>query len=63
MSNQFLLHLPDGTEYGPIDRATLEAWAGEGRLPAETLVWRRARPMDHARQGPEQAGSSSPSPR
>ena len=44
MSNQFLLHLPDGTEYGPIDRATLEAWAGEGRLPAETLVWQEGTP-------------------
>ena len=44
MSNQYLLHLPDGTEYGPVDRATLEAWRGEGRLPAETLVWPEGAP-------------------
>ena len=44
MSNQYLLHLPDGTEYGPVDRATLEAWSREGRLPAETLVWPEGAP-------------------
>jgi hypothetical protein len=44
MSNQFLLHLPDGTEYGPVERATLEAWSREGRLPAETLVWPEGAP-------------------
>jgi len=26
MTQQFLLHLPDGTQYGPVDRATLEGW-------------------------------------
>ena len=26
MAQNFLLHLPDGTQYGPIDRETLEAW-------------------------------------
>jgi hypothetical protein len=40
----FLLHLPDGTRYGPIDRATLEAWHGEGRLPPDTLVWPEGAP-------------------
>ncbi len=44
MSNQYLLHLPDGTEYGPVDRATLEAWSRQGRLPAETLVWPEGAP-------------------
>jgi hypothetical protein len=44
MANQYLLHLPDGTEYGPVDRATLEAWSHEGRLPAETLVWPEGAP-------------------
>ena len=44
MSSQYLLHLPDGTEYGPVDRATLEAWSREGRLPAETLVWPEGAP-------------------
>jgi len=45
MSNQYLLHLPDGTEYGPVDRPTLEAWTREGRLPAETLVWPEGAPQ------------------
>jgi hypothetical protein len=31
MAQHFLLHLPDGTQYGPIDRETLEAWRAEGR--------------------------------
>ena len=44
MANQFLIHLPDGTRYGPVDRATLEAWRGEGRLPPETLVWPEGAP-------------------
>jgi hypothetical protein len=44
MSNQYLLHLPDGTEYGPVDRATFEAWSREGRLPPETLVWPEGAP-------------------
>jgi uncharacterized protein DUF4339 len=44
MSNQYLLHLPDGTQYGPIDRATFEAWTREGRLPADTLVWPEGAP-------------------
>ena len=45
MANQYLLHLPDGTEYGPVDRPTLEAWSREGRLPAETLVWPEGAPQ------------------
>ena len=44
MAQQFLLHLPDGTQYGPVDRATLEAWSVEGRLPDETLVWPEGAP-------------------
>ena len=44
MAQQFLLHLPDGTQYGPIDRETLEAWSVEGRLPEETLVWPEGAP-------------------
>src|SRR5512144_1563815 len=44
MSNQYLLHLPDGTQYGPIDRATFEAWNREGRLPVDTLVWPEGAP-------------------
>jgi len=44
MLQQFLLHLPDGTQYGPIDRPTLEAWHREGRLPEDTLVWPEGAP-------------------
>jgi hypothetical protein len=44
MTQQFLLHLPDGTQYGPIDRETLEAWSREGRLPEDTLVWPEGAP-------------------
>ncbi len=44
MNQQFLLHLPDGTRYGPVDRATLDAWRTEGRLPEETLVWPEGAP-------------------
>ncbi len=44
MSDRYLVHLPDGTEYGPIDRATLAAWHAEGRLPGETLVWLEGAP-------------------
>lgn len=44
MNASYLVHLPDGTEYGPIDRATLEAWHAEGRLPDETLVWPEGAP-------------------
>ena len=39
MADSYLLHLPDGTEYGPVDRATLETWHREGRIPADALVW------------------------
>jgi hypothetical protein len=39
MADQYLLRFPDGTQYGPIDRATLEAWQQEGRIPAGALVW------------------------
>jgi hypothetical protein len=39
MADQYLLRFPDGTQYGPIDRATLEAWQQEGRIPEGALVW------------------------
>ena len=44
MTASYLIHLPDGTEYGPVDRATLAAWHGEGRLPDDTLVWPEGAP-------------------
>jgi hypothetical protein len=70
MSNQYLLHLPDGTEYGPVDRATLEAWSRQGRLPAETLVWPEGAPEWISLQkalampapAPAAARSATPSP-
>ena len=66
MSNQYLLHLPDGTEYGPVDRTTLEAWSREGRLPAETLVWPEGAPewmaIEKALAAPAAAASPSPAP-
>lgn len=39
MNDQYLIHLPDGTEYGPVDHAALLTWRAEGRLPEGTLVW------------------------
>jgi hypothetical protein len=39
MADHFLLHFPDGTEYGPIDRATLDEWHDEGRIPKGALIW------------------------
>ena len=39
MADRYILHFPDGTEYGPIDRATLEEWYEEGRIPTDALVW------------------------
>ena len=64
MSSQYLLHLPDGTEYGPVDRATLEAWSREGRLPAETLVWPEGAPewMAIEKALAVSAAAASPSP-
>ena len=44
MTSQYLVHLPDGSEYGPIDRATLAGWRDEGRLPADALVWPEGAP-------------------
>ena len=39
MADQYLVRFPDGTQYGPIDRATLESWQKEGRIPEGALVW------------------------
>ncbi|HXY39842.1 MAG TPA: DUF4339 domain-containing protein, partial [Vicinamibacteria bacterium] len=44
MPKSYLIHLPDGTEYGPVDPATLLSWQAEGRLPPETLVWPEGAP-------------------
>jgi hypothetical protein len=78
MPQQFLLHLPDGTQYGPIDRPTLEAWHHEGRLPEDTLVWpegtpdwvsltralemRAAAPEDQPAPAPKPAAARPPTP-
>ncbi len=70
MYQQFLLHLPDGTQYGPIDRATLEAWQTEGRLPEDTLVWPEGAPewmslklALEAAPAPHAAAPAQPAPR
>jgi hypothetical protein len=39
MADQYTLLFPDGTQYGPIDRATLEEWNTQGRIPEGALVW------------------------
>src|SRR5258706_15932315 len=39
MAGPYTVRLPDGTEYGPVDLATLVAWRGEGRLVEGTLIW------------------------
>ena len=39
MAGVYTVRLPDGTEYGPVDLATLVAWRREGRLVDGTLVW------------------------
>ena len=44
MPRNYLVHLPDGTEYGPVDQATLVSWQAQGRLPEETLVWPEGAP-------------------
>ncbi len=62
MTNQYLLHLPDGTEYGPVDRATLEAWSREGRLPADTLVWPEGAPEWMALEEALAAPTPAPAP-
>jgi hypothetical protein len=66
MTQQFLLHLPDGTQYGPIDRATLEAWQREGRLPEDTLVWPEGAPewmsLARALEAPASAAPSAQAP-
>jgi len=64
MADTYLLHFPDGTEYGPVDRATLEAWHREGRIPKDALVWPDGAPewLTVDAVVPEPAGSG-PSPR
>ncbi len=66
MLQQFLLHLPDGTQYGPIDRATLEAWNRDGRLPEDTLVWPEGAPdwmsLAQALEGVAKAAASAEAP-
>lgn len=39
MTGPFTVRLPDGTEYGPVDLATLVSWRREGRLVEGTLIW------------------------
>jgi hypothetical protein len=66
MANPYLLHMPDGTEYRDVDRATLEAWHREGRLPPETLVWPEGAPawlpVDQALAVPDAAEARAAAP-
>ncbi len=39
MTGRFTLHLPDGTEFGPVDLPTLVAWRREGRIVEGSLIW------------------------
>jgi len=69
MADNYLLHFPDGTEYGPIDRATLDAWHEEGRIPSGALIWPDGAPewvpveevLPNAPGGAASADTSKPS--
>jgi GYF domain 2 len=39
MADSYLLHFSDGTEWGPVNRTTLEEWHRQGRIPRDALVW------------------------
>jgi hypothetical protein len=39
MADQYHLHFSDGSEYGPVNRATLDEWYRQGRIPPNALVW------------------------
>lgn len=39
MADSYLLHFADGTEWGPVNRATLEEWHRQGRIPRDALIW------------------------
>ncbi len=60
----YTLHLPDGTEYGPVDLPTLQAWQQQGRIPKEALIWKEGTPdwvSAEALLG-EPEGASTPAP-
>jgi hypothetical protein len=53
----------DGKEYGPIDLATLQEWAREGRVAGQTQVWdSRTGQWQPAAQIAEMAAAFSPPP-
>lgn len=41
MAHSYTVRMPDGKEYGPADLDALQAWQKEGRITAETLVWKQ----------------------
>jgi hypothetical protein len=41
MANAYTVRMPDGKEYGPADLEALQAWQREGRISADTLVWKQ----------------------
>ena len=66
MATSYTVKLPDGTEYGPVDLATLRSWHDEGRIAPDTWVWPDGSPewltlMDAlAGAGEEQAAPEGP---
>jgi hypothetical protein len=41
MAHSYTVRMPDGKEYGPADLEALQAWQKEGRITADTLVWKQ----------------------
>jgi hypothetical protein len=66
MADSYLLHFSDGTEWGPVDRATLEEWHRQGRIPRDALVWPDGAPewlpIDAVLSRPVAAPGSRPAP-
>ena len=67
MADEYTLRFPDGKQYGPIDRSTLEAWQKQGRIPEGALVWPDGAPewlqvgeiLSPARPTPEAAAAAA----
>lgn len=68
MADQYTLKFPDGKQYGPIDRATLDGWRAEGRIPKGALVMPDGAPdwvsvdevLSPARPTAEEAAAAAP---
>jgi hypothetical protein len=53
---------PSGGQYGPASGEIMRKWIGEGRVSADSLIWREGWPewKTAASQFPEMAGASAP---